>query len=71
MKGKFLIIIFLISISVGLSLNEPITPTGKYNQLSPDTIEFNEIMDLWNSHQYNKAKLKFEKFIEKYPLSVW
>jgi len=71
MKGKFLIIIFLISISIGLSLNEPITPTGKYNQLSPDTIEFNEIMDLWNSHQYNKAKLKFEKFIEKYPLSVW
>ncbi len=71
MKGKILIIFFLIGISLSFSLNEPLTPTGKYNLLSPDTIEFNQIMDLWNSHQYNKAKIKLEKFIEKYPASVW
>lgn len=65
------LILFGLLISLLFSFDESLTPTKKFNPFSPDTIEFNSIMNLWNSHRWEDAKLKFEEFLGKYPESPW
>ncbi|MEM2117267.1 MAG: cysteine peptidase family C39 domain-containing protein [Thermoplasmata archaeon] len=71
MGKKRLLLLLILGVVRLYGFDENITPVGSFNPFSKDTKEFNEALNLWNSHQWKKAKEKFENLIRKYPESPW